>query len=191
MWNSKNKLDPISTLLFYLTYERSRVEVLEETLQLWMNDWENKHPMLVTQVEHVHDLEQQLTEAQQIVGMHSSYCQELFNQLEGSKVMIQQLEAQMNQITELDSKVKNLELELKVKDDAMAKIEAKNQRLRRRVSLGGQRIDILECQLAAERLVSQQPTTSMGPQPAHQRHVITVDSSMEDPEEDMMELEDD
>ncbi|GER37111.1 phage protein [Striga asiatica] len=91
-------MDPISTLLFYLTYERSRVEDLEETLQLWMNDSENKHKMLVTQAEHIHDLEQQLTKAQQIVGMHSSNCQELFNELEGSKVMIEQLEAQLNQV---------------------------------------------------------------------------------------------
>ncbi|GER30799.1 epidermal growth factor receptor substrate15-like 1 [Striga asiatica] len=166
--------------------------------------------------EHIHDLEQQLMEAQQIVGMHSSYCQELFNELECSKVIIEQLEAQLNQvehhadhyyqqhqmeqdrckemeqevvdkevqIVELDSKVKNLELELKVKDDAMARMEAKNQRLCRRVSLGAQRIDILECQIAAERLIAQQSSTSMGPQPAHPRHVVTIDSSEEDPEED-------
>ncbi|GER37112.1 ribosomal RNA small subunit methyltransferase G [Striga asiatica] len=88
------------------------------------------------------------------------------------------------QIVELGSKVKNLELELKVKDDAMAKMEAENQRLRRRVSLGAQWIGILECQIAAERLIAQQPSTSMGPQPAHPRHVVTVNSSEEDPEED-------
>ncbi|GER49896.1 SET-domain containing protein lysinemethyltransferase family protein [Striga asiatica] len=158
-------MDPISTLLFYLTYERGRVEVLEETLQLWMNDSENKHQMLVTQAEHVHNLEQQLTEAQlnQVEHHVDHYYQQHQMEQERCEEMEHELVDKEHQIAELDSKVKNLELELKVKDDAMARMEVENQRLRRRVSLGGQRIDILECQFTAERLVSQQPTTLMGP----------------------------